>query len=133
MALQTCYKCGKQFPSSEISRIKITKKTGRIGKQVGLEHNLKTRQKTVKIESARNVYTDYEVLSCKNCKPINIFYWIFIGWWFWIYASLFKIIYRLTKKLIPLLKWFFLWPVLIPLKLVKKISSLSKEKLKKKK
>ena len=109
MALQTCYKCRKQFPPSEISRITITKKTGRIGKQVGLEHNLKTRQKTVKIESSRNVYTDYEVLSCKNCKPIGliyILYFICFGWMIWvlqkIYIPIFLLPFKLVKKILSL-------------------------------
>ena len=109
MALQTCYKCRKQFPPSQISRITITKKTGRIEKQVGLEHNLKTRQKTVKIESSRNVYTDYEVLSCKNCKPIGliyILYFICFGWMIWvlqkIYIPIFLLPFKLVKKILSL-------------------------------
>jgi len=126
MALETCYGCNRKFHLSELTRRTKSKKTGEIGKQVGLYHNLKTKQKTVKVESRRNIYTDIEVFYCKNCKPINLLYFIFIGWWVWIYVGIFKITVKIFK--IALLLPFTLIKniVLLPFKLKKNIKNKKK-------
>ena len=114
----SCYYCKKKFPLSQLTKYKLKIKTGEVGKSAAIYQNQSTKQKTVKIESGKNIYSFKDILHCKKCKPWGLselmyfVYFISFGWVVKLGLLIFKYVW------LPVLK--------LPITLIKKLKKSKK-------